>query len=130
MSPKLFLFIPLALLLGAAESSHAQTAEGLRLAAERGAFPKPPYDRSDPAMIVLTAMNGRCGKSRDRGTYRGRVLLRETQQLVEAVENGGDADAAAARLARSIRSSSMFQSCWSTILKNSRVNMTIYSGSF
>lgn len=110
----------------------AETSEGLIIAAQGGAFPDPPYERGDPAMIILTALDGDCGKSRDRGTYRSRVLLRETEALMNAVKKHDDAtiQATAAKLAKSINSSRMFRSCWNTILKDQKVNMTIYNGSF
>jgi len=108
-----------------ATASWASTPEQLLFTAQNGGFPDPPYDRSDPAMIILTAMNGRCGKSKDRGTYRARVLLRETEQLVKAAKAGDDARAgtAAAQLSKSINSSKMFKSCWKTILKNESIEI-------
>ncbi|MEM6485216.1 MAG: hypothetical protein AAF662_09555 [Pseudomonadota bacterium] len=97
--------------LCAAVPAHAAptTPEVLLERAKRGDFPRNTHE-GEGWMLVLTARNKWCGKSRADKDYRSRRLLNKAEQL----GRHRDWDSAVA-LSREINKSSMYISCWRTI---------------
>jgi hypothetical protein len=80
-------------------------------------------DTGDVKGATLIAQNARCGKPR-RGGYRWRQLSLQYRALNQAIASGNvDEIAAAAQSLRVIayHRSSMFTSCWKTMLSNGKL---------